>query len=83
MGISVILGLIIELLWALVIFYVGKIISNPLQMRNFFGWGKPDAGEADFASTLFWMEKAGGIIIILALLKAVLSIVTNMAIIFG
>ena len=69
--------LILSLIKLLIIFYLGKILSHPEQLRNFLGANSniDVAKEVDYSKISFWLKKIGQILIIIAILSAIATII--------
>lgn len=79
MILSAILSLFQAILYDLILFYVGKILSNSQQLRAFLGLKSKDTESYNFSDTSFWVEKIGSIVMLIAIIGIVISIVTTIS----
>lgn len=59
MMLAAIVTLIQSLLYDLVLFYVGKILSNSTSLRRFLGFQYAGEKKGDYINTSHWLEKIG------------------------
>ena len=78
MVLTVIAALIQSLLYDLVLFYVGKILSNSISLRKFLGLQSGGEREEDYVYTSYWIEKIGQIVMLIALISAFASIISTL-----
>lgn len=77
MILTAIIGLIQSILYDVVLFYTGKILSDSKQLRNYLGLKSPDEHENDFTQTSYWVEKIGKLVMIIAVVSAIVSVITT------
>lgn len=80
MILTALVGLIQSILYEVVIFYLGKILSDPRQLRNYLGMKSLEEQETDFKWTAHWIEKIGRLLMIIAVTSVVFSIITTITV---
>ena len=80
MILSALFGLAQSLLYCLVLYCFGKILSNSEQLRRFLGLASEENKEDDYIETKYWVEKIGGLIQIIAIVSAIGAIITTLTI---
>ena len=83
MIITALLGFFQSVLYATILFYIGKIFSNSRQLRNYLGLAKENEDENDFIQTSYWVENIGRVLKIVALLSMFISLVTTIMVLVG
>jgi membrane protein DedA with SNARE-associated domain len=74
MILTALVGLFQSLLYDLILFYVGKILSNSYQLRRYLGLNTEDEKEYKFNLTSLWVEKIGKLVMIMAIFSAIYSV---------
>lgn len=82
MILAAILTLFQALLIDVVIFYVGKILADPEQLRKFLGLNQ-DEDQSGYHTISFWVERMGKVVQIIAMISAITSLVTTLTIVSG
>ena len=77
MILSALLALVVSLLESLLLYCVGKILSNSAQLRRYLGLETVENNEYSFNETSHWVERAGQVVILIAMIDAISSIVTT------
>lgn len=80
MILTALFGLVQALLYDLVLFYLGKILSNPGQLRNFLGLNSQDQQTGTYHDTSFWIEKIGKMVMLIAVISAIVSVIVTLKI---
>lgn len=62
------------LLGSLILYFIGKILSRPGQIRSFFKLKKENEDESEFAQVNIWIENIGLVVQALAVVSALVSI---------
>lgn len=83
MIISALLGLIKSILYELVLFSIGKILSNSRQLRRYLGLVKEGEQGKDYKLTAIWVENIGKLLIIIAILGILFSILTTSEVLYN
>ncbi len=79
MILSAIISLFQAILYDLILFYVGKILTNSQQLRAFLGLKSKDNEPYNFSDTSYWVEKIGNLVMLIAIIGIVISIVTTIS----
>ena len=82
MIVAAITELIVSLLKSTVIFFIGRILCQPLALRRFLGLNSLDEDLSDFHSILVWIENIGWIVKLIAVFTGITAIVTTIIIAF-
>jgi hypothetical protein len=82
MIVTSIAGLIGALLYQLLVFLVGKILSKPTELRLFLGLNSSDEDSNSFSVITDLVEFIGRIVMIIAIVGAITSIITTSYILF-
>lgn len=77
MILTALVGLLQSIFYDVVLFYLGKILSDSRQLRNYLGIKSPDEQETDFNWTADWIEKIGRLLMNIAVISAIVSIITT------
>jgi hypothetical protein len=77
MILTAILGLIQSLLYYTVLFFLGKILSHPEQLRSFLGLNSQDEQAKTPNLTSNLIGKLGRLVMIIAIISMLTSIVTT------
>jgi membrane protein DedA with SNARE-associated domain len=80
MILTALVGLIQSILYDVVLFYLGKILSDSRQLRNYLGMKSLEEQETDFKWTSHWIEKIGRLLMIIAVISAIVSIITTITV---
>jgi len=71
------ISLVQSILYYLVLYYLGKVLSDSNQLRNFLGMRVPYEQPSDVNWTSYWVEKTGRLLMLIAILGILFSIVTT------
>ena len=80
MIITTIIALIPTLLKDLVIYLIGRILNNPIELREFLGLGVDGEELARFSRITEMVGKIGKVVMIIAAISAFSSIVTTITV---
>lgn len=59
----------------LILFYVGRILSHPEQLRNFLGMNRDMEKEVEYSKISFLLKRIGQILVIISILSAIVTII--------
>ncbi len=61
----------IMLLKILLLFFLGKMLTYPEQLRNFLGLNRNTEKELDYSKTSFWLKKLGQFFIVISVIRII------------
>ena len=76
MFLTAIIGFIASLGHSAVLFLIGKILCHPTELRKFLGLNTIDENSIDFQNITIWIEYIGQILKIIAILNAIVTLIT-------
>lgn len=76
-------GLICTLLYQILVFLIGKILSRPMELRLFLGLNSSEEDPISFSKINYYVESIGQIVMIMAIVGAITSIITTSYILFN
>jgi membrane protein YqaA with SNARE-associated domain len=65
----------------MVLFLLGRILINPIQLRNYLGMKSLQEEVKYFEWTVFWIEKMGRLLMFFAVIGIISSVITTIAMI--
>lgn len=68
---------ILALLYNVVLFFVGIILTDAKQLRNYLGLKSPDEQVNDYSKTAYWIENIGKVLMIIAVGGALILLVST------
>jgi len=77
-----ILSFVASILRYLVMFYIGKILSNSEQLRKFLSLDKASENDSEYSEVSFIVEKIGKLIMIIAVISAISQALTTIITVF-
>jgi hypothetical protein len=77
------IALIEALMVSLLIMYLGNLLINPEQLRSFLGLKTESEDISSHSITSAWVKKAGKLLILIGMLKAIAAIVTTVLILMN
>lgn len=77
-ALTALIGLIESILYYVILYYIGKILSDSQQLRSFFNLNSKDEQSSHFINTSNSVEKIGNCIIAIAAIGIVYSIITTL-----
>ncbi|WP_196889421.1 hypothetical protein [Aureivirga sp. CE67] len=80
MVLTALVGLIQSILYYVVLYYVGKILTDSEDVRNFFGISSLNEKKVYFESTTRLIEKIGKILMIIAIVSIVFSVFSTITV---
>lgn len=72
------IALVEALMVSLLIMYLGNILINPEQLRSFLGLKTESEDVSRHTITSTWVIKAGKLLILIGILKAITAVVTTL-----
>jgi len=73
---SALLNLVISVIYKIIIYYVGRMLSKAQQLRIFMGF--KEESEHRFPNTIYALEKIGQLLMIVAIISAFYEITTTL-----
>lgn len=80
MILTAIIGLLQSILYDVVLFYLGKLLSNPIQFRNYLGMTSQYENENNFIWAAFWVKRIGKLLMVIAIISMITSIISTITI---
>lgn len=82
MILTALIGMVQSLLYNLIIFYLGKMLSDSNQFRHYLGLTTPHDDPSKYYRVTFWVEKLGRILTVIAIIGAVYTVYSTGFILF-
>ena len=80
---TALIGLIQNIFYYVVLYYVGKILNNSEQMRNFLGLNASNNEDYNYYDVAVWVEKIGNLIMVIAVLSIINAIISTGVILYN
>ena len=80
MTLLALINLIQSLLYYVILFFLGMILSNSEQLRNYLGLKSKDEQKGDYNKTSYWIENIGKVVMLIAVIGTLVSIITTIII---
>jgi hypothetical protein len=80
---TALIGLIKNIFYYVVLFYVGKILNSSEQMRNFLGLNASNNEDYNYYDVTVWVEKIGNLIMVIAVLSIINAIISTGVILYN
>lgn len=77
-ALTALIGLAESILYYIILYYIGKILSDSHQLRSFFNLNSQGEQSGHFINTSSSVEKIGNCIIVIAAIGIIYSIITTL-----
>lgn len=78
MEISALIAFAQSVLYDVILYFFGKILSDARQLRNYLGLGSHSDDESKYYKTIVWIEVIGKLLKIIAIVSICVSLLTTL-----